>query len=92
MPISFSTNPEIQRGIAYIGIPTGVDTSGNTNVRVKLKVDLGSLGDMLIFSGFLKALAAKLAPLETGPIVIYNPEDYDERGPDFPAGFLESNG
>lgn len=85
MPISFSTNKEIARGVAYLGIPTGVDGDGKINVGVVLKADKDSLGDAFFFAGFLKRLAQSLGG--DGPMVIYNAEDFDEYGCDLPTGF-----
>lgn len=87
MPISFATNKEIPVGSAYIGIPTGIDADGDTTVSAVFKADKDHLAEVLMFAGTLRALAARLAAINSGPIAIYNPDDYDQHGPELPYGF-----
>lgn len=89
MPISFATSKEIPVGSAYLGIPTGVDGEGNVETQKVFLASKDDLSHALMFAGFLRGLAARLLPLDNGPIVIYNADDYGKYGADLPAGFID---
>ena len=87
MPISFSTNKEVPRGTAFLGVPVSTDSDGKINVGIIMQASKDDLAEALLFAGFLKGLATDLKDKGFSPTVIYHPDDYAEHGSDLPYGF-----
>ncbi len=91
MTISFSVKPGVERGTVYLSVPTGIGADKKTTVETRYRASKDELAEVLMFAGILKTLAKSMIDHENGPVVIYNPADFDQHGPDLPYGFQFSD-